>query len=159
MGNQLSDIQRLALWTAHSKKCTYCGEPLKFTEMDIDHILPASLSGRPEELAKLTSRFSVPSDFCLDSLKNFLPTHRSCNQRKRDQVFNESTARYFLAIAERTCASIISPGRASIRTAQRTDLTTKLLQVQEGIRVGQSEFSSKFKSTARAVLRHMIPNS
>jgi hypothetical protein len=96
----MDDIQRLALWMAYSKKCVYCGDPLKFAEMDIDHIIPASLSQRPEELESLLSKLSVPSDYCLESLKNLVPAHRFCNQRKSDQIFNESSARYFLAIAE-----------------------------------------------------------
>lgn len=138
MGNQLSDIQRLALWTAHSKKCTYCGEPLKFAEMDIDHILPASLSGRPEELAKLTSRLSVPSDFRLDSLKNLLPTHRSCNQRKRDQVFNESTARYFLAIAEQKYEAITN---LASKLELEASLEKLLTLVQSALRSGDVEMA------------------
>ena len=138
MGSQLSDIQRLALWTVHSKKCTYCGEPLKFTEMDIAHILPASLSGRPEELAELTSRFSVPSDFCLDSLKNFLPTHRFCNQRKRAQVFNESTARYFLAIAEQKYEAITN---LASKLELEASLEKLLTLVQSALRSGDVEMA------------------
>jgi hypothetical protein len=106
--------------------------------MDIDHILPASLSGRPEELAKLTSRFSVPSDFCLDSLKNFLPTHRSCNQRKRDQVFNESTARYFLAIAEQKYEAITN---LASKLEHEASLEKLLTLVQSALRSGDVEMA------------------
>ena len=39
-------------------------------------------------------------DFSIAALRNLLPAHRICNSKKRDRVFNETNARFFLEIAD-----------------------------------------------------------
>jgi hypothetical protein len=85
---------------AHGKKCAYCGDPVQLRDLDIDHILPASLKNEPAKLAQLKTALGLPSWFNLDSARNFLPTHRLCNSRKTSRVFSEANSRYFLEIAE-----------------------------------------------------------
>ena len=100
------EIERVAIWTAHSKRCAYCGEPLKYPDLEIDHILPRSLTKSPAKLKELISQLSLPSDFSITALRNLLPAHRVCNSRKRDRVFNEANARFFLEIADQKLRSI-----------------------------------------------------
>lgn len=100
MRREVGEIERIAIWTAHLKRCAYCGEPIKYSDLEIDHILPASLAKSPDKLRGIISKFALPPDFSIAALRNLLPAHRICNSRKRDRIFNEVNARFFLEIAD-----------------------------------------------------------
>lgn len=106
MQRQVGEIERVAIWTAHSKKCAYCGEPLCYADLEIDHILPQSLTNSPSKLNDLISQLALAPDFSISALVNLLPAHRICNSKKRDRVFNESNARFFLEIADQKLRGI-----------------------------------------------------
>jgi 5-methylcytosine-specific restriction endonuclease McrA len=106
MQREIEEIERLAIWAAHSKRCVYCGEPIKYSELEIDHVLPQSLTKDPGKLSKLISQLSLASDFSIAALGNRLPAHKICNSKKRDRVFNEANARFFLEIADQKLGSI-----------------------------------------------------
>jgi len=100
MSGTLSGVERIAIWTAHSKRCAYCQEPLKYPDLEIDHIIPRSLCNKPQELQNLFAQLSLHANFDLDSLDNLLPAHGDCNFRKKARVFNQANARFFLEIAQ-----------------------------------------------------------
>jgi hypothetical protein len=106
MSDTLSGVERYAIWTAHSKRCAYCQEPLKYADLEIDHIIPRSLRKNPQELQNLFAQFSLQVDFDLDSLENLLPAHGGCNRRKKATVFSQANARFFLEIAQEKLGTI-----------------------------------------------------
>jgi hypothetical protein len=93
-------MERIAIWLAHGKKCAYCGGLVQLRDLEIDHILPASLKNEPARLAQLKIELGLPPLFEIDSALNFLPTHRLCNSRKTSRVFRGANARYFLELAD-----------------------------------------------------------
>lgn len=106
MQRQVGEIERVAIWTAHSKRCAYCGEPLRYQDLEIDHVLPQSLIKSPGELNELISKLALASDFSIAALGNLVPAHGTCNSKKGDRVFNEANARFFLEIANQKQRSI-----------------------------------------------------
>jgi hypothetical protein len=90
---------RVALWRAHGKRCAYCGEPLSYPDLDIDHILPESLPDNPTEWNRVKAELGLDADFGLNSLLNLVPAHRRCNRTKSDDVFHSARARFFLEVA------------------------------------------------------------
>ena len=55
----ITTAARLALWEAHGRKCAYTGEPVAWSELEIDHIIPVkSDAARKTELALRRSRSS-----------------------------------------------------------------------------------------------------
>jgi 5-methylcytosine-specific restriction endonuclease McrA len=108
MSGTLSGVERFAIWTAHSKRCAYCEEPMKYTDLEIDHIIPQSLRKKPQELQNLLVQLSLHANFDLDSLENLLPAHGSCNFRKKARVFSQANARFFLEIAQEKLGTIRS---------------------------------------------------
>src|SRR5579859_1703924 len=100
MNRALAGIERIALWTAHSKRCAYCGDPIHLRDLEVDHILPESLGNLPHKLARLKEELGLPLEFNLNSVRNFLPSHTYCNSRKSNRVFDPSRVRFFLEIAE-----------------------------------------------------------
>jgi hypothetical protein len=127
MSGTLSGVERIAIWTAHSKRCAYCEEPLKYTELEIDHILPQSLCKRPQELQDLLTLLSLPANYDLDSLENLLPAHGSCNSRKKASVFSQANARFFLEIAHEKLGTI----RGLIRQLEIESSREKLFALVE----------------------------
>lgn len=85
MAKQFSDIDRRAIWEAHGKRCAYCGDPLQFRTLFIDHVIPQSASGAP--LDDLLQRCGLPNTFDIHSDLNLVPSCRRCNLLKGDKLF------------------------------------------------------------------------
>lgn len=93
---QFSPIQRMAIWKAHNEKCTYCGELVPFNDLEIDHILPESLLDHPDNLERIKLEYGLGSEFDVNSYSNWLPSCSSCNNRKRNRPFSESSTRFYI---------------------------------------------------------------
>jgi len=127
MSGTLSGIERFAIWTAHSKRCAYCEEPLKYIDLEIDHIIPRSLRKKPQELQNLFAQLSLHANFDLDSLENILPAHGDCNFRKKARVFSQANVRFYLEIAQGKLGTI----RGLIRQLEIESSREKLLALVE----------------------------
>lgn len=92
--------ERTAIWMAHSKKCIYCGESIQFRDLEIDHILPASLEDEPQKLISLKETLGLSQEFDINTAYNFVPVHDWCNKKKTNRVFAECNLRFFLEIAQ-----------------------------------------------------------
>ena len=95
----LSTTERAAIWLAWHRKCAYTGDLLSFSDVQIDHILPAYLINRPQELQALKAQLGLADNFEVNSLANYLPCSGIRNRQKADLRFDESAARYFLELA------------------------------------------------------------
>ena len=60
---RLSNLERIMVYEKMNGHCAYCGTPLKFKEMQVDHVKPFSMGGT-------------------NTLDNLLPACRSCNHYK-----------------------------------------------------------------------------
>jgi hypothetical protein len=93
-------VTRIAIWRAHRKLCAYCGEPVAFNDLDVDHIIPESSADDTAKLQEVRREYGLPDDFHVDCLCNLIPAHhRPCNLSKSNRLFNPARARYFLEIA------------------------------------------------------------
>lgn len=90
---------RVAIWRAHSQKCAYCGDFISYAELDIDHVIPETLTTDPAEFERVKADFGVVGNFGINSVQNLLPAHRHCNRIKSNRIFNPSRARFFLEVA------------------------------------------------------------
>jgi hypothetical protein len=108
MSGTLSGVERYAIWTAHSKRCAYCQEPLKYADLEIDHIIPQSLRKNSTRLQNLLAQLSLHANYDLDSLENLLPAHGGCNRRKKASVFGQANTRFFLEMAHGKLVTIRS---------------------------------------------------
>lgn len=108
MSSAGGEMERIAIWMAHSKRCAYCGELIDLRDLEIDHVIPESLAKRPAEFERLKSALGLSPGFSLNNPRNYLPTHRWCNSRKTGRVFNSSNIRYFLEIVDGKLAAVQS---------------------------------------------------
>lgn len=96
----LPTSKRAAIWRAHELRCIYCTELVAFADLDIDHIIPAHLKDKPEELSELLNEYGLRCDFDVDSMLNLVPSHRHCNLQKKGMVLPKNRALHYLSIAE-----------------------------------------------------------
>jgi hypothetical protein len=109
-------FQRRAIWEAHAKRCAYCGDPIAFRDVEIDHIVPESFAEKLTDWERTRSELGLPANFDLRSLGNLVPACRSCNQRKSDRL--------------------LLPGRAVIEISRAME---KAPRVQELIKAFRTE--------------------
>lgn len=125
---------RIAIWRAHDKRCIYCGEPIAFTNLDIEHIVPESLLKDPQEFARVKTEYGLPADFNLNGLLNLVPAHhRPCNLSKSARVFNAARARYFLEIAETKEAKVARYVESGLLTESKEKLLASVaISIERG---------------------------
>ncbi len=95
-----SYAQRFAIYTTHGEKCWLCEKAVDLTDMEIDHVIPESLEGKPE-LADILKNFGLPEDFDLNSYLNLMPAHDGCNRKKGGHHFKATPV---IQLALETCA-------------------------------------------------------
>ncbi len=87
---------RLSLWRANDGKCFFCGVPVAFSDLDIDHIIPETTT--PSSLSELRRRIPLPDDFTVNALPNLVPTHHSCNKRKGGDLMDDQAILFYLQL-------------------------------------------------------------
>jgi hypothetical protein len=80
MADAGDNLTRLALFEAWDEKCVWCGKPVFFDEMEVEHLLPKSLKGDARKTA-LADHGRDP-DFDLNALENLAPSCGPCNRGK-----------------------------------------------------------------------------
>ena len=62
---------RNRVWQKYNERCGYCGQPIKFENMQVDHAWPLKLKGY------------YKNTLDVESFENLMPSCRSCNHYKR----------------------------------------------------------------------------
>ncbi len=104
--NKSDQIIRLAMLEVYKYKCFYTHEPLVYSDMEIDHIIPISLRDNKKKFNKIIEECGLQSNFELDSLYNLVPTNRHINREKSDEVSSENPPRYYLDKARKNVSTI-----------------------------------------------------
>ncbi|MDF2800400.1 MAG: hypothetical protein K0S61_303 [Anaerocolumna sp.] len=104
--NLQDQIVRRAIWEVYKCKSFYTGQPINYTDLQIDHIIPVSYKDKPEELNRLISECGLDTCFELDSLYNVVPTNRYENRLKSDKKYNVQTIMFYLGLAEKNISTI-----------------------------------------------------
>ncbi|MBP1995817.1 HNH endonuclease [Paenibacillus eucommiae] len=97
---------RRAIWEVYNSKCFYTGSPLEYSDMELDHIIPASYQDKPDELHRILSDCKLADTFELNSLYNLVPTSKFNNIRKSDLEFNTVTLLYWLGLVKKKVPAI-----------------------------------------------------
>jgi 5-methylcytosine-specific restriction endonuclease McrA len=84
--HNFTNAERYVVWLCHGRKCYWCGEPMRYRESTVDHVLPEHLLGKPEQLKDALLKYGLPLHFNLNSFGNWLPCHDRCNKSKSTKV-------------------------------------------------------------------------
>ena len=73
----LTKDQRMQIWQKYGGRCAYCGEPIEYKDMQVDHIKPIFRGWSDSQ------KQDLPDGVCGDdSMENLNPSCRMCNFRK-----------------------------------------------------------------------------
>src|SRR6516162_8074217 len=89
---RFTTVQLFAIWRVYGKKCFYSEQPLTFTEITIDHIIPECILDDAEQLQAIKVQYGLNTDFSINDYCNWVPAHPHCNQGKGTTVYPASPA-------------------------------------------------------------------
>lgn len=87
-----SKAQRYALWKIYDAICFWCGEPIRYRDVTIDHVIPEKFADNQDELMRIKIMYSLPQEFHINDYCNWVPCHATCNSSKNDKIFKPSPA-------------------------------------------------------------------
>src|ERR1043166_2090305 len=99
---KFSDSEKAAIWTVDGSKCFYEGIPVRYKDVQIDHIVPESTS--ESELSEMRSY--LPENFEINSVENWVTCHQGCNIRKGATLFQRNALLYYLEMAGNRAAKV-----------------------------------------------------
>lgn len=130
---RFSIVERTSVWQAHNKRCVYCGEPIPYGDLDIDHILPESLMDNQDQLVNIKIDYGLDTDFSINSYYNWVPSHRLCNQRKGTRKLYKQTALFYLEIAKAKLPEIKKIEKRLLKDAERDEVLISLgIKIEKG---------------------------
>jgi len=128
---KFSQAQRVALWEAHNRRCFYSGNPLAYSDLHIDHILPESLLDKPSELERINREYGLDPDFEINSYYNWVPAHSRYNLKKSDIVLNENQTLILLAIAKQKYPKVVRQERKYNQGVKKDKVLVSLALLHE----------------------------
>lgn len=131
--------QRAAIWRANDRKCFYCGELVRFADLEIDHLIPQSIT--TSELDTLRASFGLSASFSVQDSLNLVPTHHDCNRRKYTGIFSESTARFYLELWANRQQRILDEYKIFRRQAENDQILAVLTNRVESGLISTNEVS------------------
>jgi hypothetical protein len=131
---RVSTIVRVALWRAYERRCFFCETPVAFADVEIDHLIPESLTGDGSLVADLVPRLGLPSTFNVTSLRNLVPTHARCNRRKGGREFSEASLLFFFELTGTRLRRVESElERLMVQAANERVLAALAVRVERGL--------------------------
>ena len=129
----IPDLQRVAIWEAHDKKCFYCRESIRFTDLHIDHVIPEHINSEVGPVKRIVEEYGLPEGFGVNTYHNLVPCHANCNLRKGGVRFERQTELFYLALTARRYDACIRC-EATIRRKQKNEniLVALALAIESG---------------------------
>lgn len=83
---RFSDAERFTVYTADAGKCFWCGIPLYYRDIQVDHVFPEHLEKKPDDWTQVRANYGLGDDFAINSFENWVTCHQGCNLRKRGDL-------------------------------------------------------------------------
>lgn len=107
--------ERIAFWKAHGQRCFYDGDPLAFSDLEIDHLVPESYANLSEqERNEALSALNLPHDYDVRAYYNLVSSCKRCNSRKSSKTLRPQFIGLSLATTEPLAESIRKDVQAQI---------------------------------------------
>jgi hypothetical protein len=111
--HKFSAPERFGVWQAFDGQCFWCGKPVAYIDVTIDHVVPESLEDKLESLAEIRATYALGEDFQVNSFQNWVPCHGNCNSSKGARLYGPSPA--MVAILEMVSRRAESAGTIARR--------------------------------------------
>jgi 5-methylcytosine-specific restriction endonuclease McrA len=97
--HQFSWNERFVVYLADGGKCFWCGIPVFYRDVQIDHVFPEDLLDDNSELARIKVEYGLGAQYDINGFENWVTCHQGCNLRKRNTVL-PNAPRTLLTVAE-----------------------------------------------------------
>lgn len=105
---------RVAIWEVWGKRCFYTNDPIEYSDLQIDHVIP--VEGGDAIVEALQAKGLIASDFDLNGFENLVPMKGFRNRQKTDQEFDEKSIVFFLNLAKERKAKIEEQYRRAVES-------------------------------------------
>jgi len=96
---QFSWDERYVVYLADGGKCFWCGIPVFYRDVQIDHVFPEDLLENSEELERFKAEYGLGAEYNINGFENWVTCHQGCNLRKRNTVL-PNAPQTLLTVAE-----------------------------------------------------------
>ncbi|WP_203813561.1 HNH endonuclease, partial [Paractinoplanes tereljensis] len=107
-------VLRSALIEQWNARCYWCEQPTRFTDTQIDHIIPHTVT--PDELRDLIQWHGLPAEFDVHAPANLAPICSTCNRKKSDRKLRAPAVTTQLDQAREKQQRLIAYVRAAARS-------------------------------------------
>lgn len=97
--HSFSSAESFGVWHAFDGLCFWCGAPVSFQEVTVDHVIPEAIGEDEGKVISIKTMYGLAENFEINSYQNWVPAHGKCNQWKGQDIFSPSPV--MLAILER----------------------------------------------------------
>ena len=84
--HEFIDAEKFTVYTADGRKCFWCGIPLIYRDVQVDHVFPESLLDLPDKLQQVRDDFKLGGAFNINGFENWVTSHQGCNVAKNDSI-------------------------------------------------------------------------
>lgn len=77
----MNNKDRIKVWNKYNQRCAYCGNPLSYKAMQVDHFIPKRLEWWWRSV-KMKALYGLKGD-SVDHISNLKPSCGRCNHYKR----------------------------------------------------------------------------
>ncbi len=85
-----SAAESFGVWHAFDGLCFWCGAPVPFQDVTVDHVVPESVGDDEGKVTSIKVMYGLADNFSVNAFLNWVPAHGKCNQRKRQDLFSPS---------------------------------------------------------------------
>ena len=94
---QFSQAERYIVYLADGGKCFWCGIPVFYSDVQVDHVFPEDLLDHPAELQRVKVEYGLGDNFNLNGFENWVTCHQGCNLRKRNTLLHNAPRTLMMA--------------------------------------------------------------
>lgn len=93
---RFNPCERFAVWSAYDGICFWCGRPVVFNDMEVDHLIAESLADKPAEFADLLKSLGLSESYKVNDYPNWVSACGDCNGKKGAKSFTPAPMVLFL---------------------------------------------------------------
>ena len=96
--HQFTWNERYVVYLADGGKCFWCGIPVFYRDVQIDHVFPEDLLERADDLENIRRDYGLGADYDINGFENWVTCHQGCNLRKRNEVLPNAPQTSFVVL-------------------------------------------------------------
>jgi 5-methylcytosine-specific restriction endonuclease McrA len=138
--HKFTAAEKLGVWQAFDGQCFWCGKPVAYTDTTVDHVIPETVEDKPAQLDEIRRTYGLGASFEINSFRNWVPCHGSCNSSKGSRLYGPSPAMIaYLEFVARKAESAANVARRATEDREKGRILGKLESALEANLITREE--------------------